>query len=316
MMRIRSFEPGTDDAEWDRLCDSSLNGATIHTRRFLAYHGDRFIDRSIMLLNDNVLVGVLPAAIDPQHELAIVSHPGATFGGVVHSGYLRGAKMRESLDLILDFYRRHGYEYFTYKAIPRFYHQQPCEDDEYFLRFMGATVLTSSLNCVLTLGSASRLSSRKRRNLKKARDLHLSFDEFHRLAEFHSVLCDNLSRRHRRTPVHSLPELVQLSAIMGENLKLCLATLDGQIVAGVVIFRSPRVWHAQYIAGTQQGFGLGAVDACLAHCLDAARLGGCEHFSFGISDDPETGKLNDTLYDFKAEFGGGGVVQCSWGVRL
>ena len=56
----------------------------------LAYHGERFQDFSLVIEDGNRrVVGVFPAAIDPEMEARIVSHPGITYGGIVHDGALR-----------------------------------------------------------------------------------------------------------------------------------------------------------------------------------------------------------------------------------
>jgi hypothetical protein len=50
------------------------------------------------------IIGVFPAALDPQHRDTVVSHPGLTYGGVVHKEALRGAVMLEVLQEIYDLY--------------------------------------------------------------------------------------------------------------------------------------------------------------------------------------------------------------------
>ena len=80
------------------------------------------------------------------------------------------------------------------------------------------------------------------------------------------------------------------------------------MVAGVVLFTSPRVVHAQYIAAEEAGRATGALDAVFEHCLTAAAAAGARYFDFGISTVSEGRELNAGLYRFKTEFGGGGVV--------
>src|SRR5919197_1305542 len=86
----RSFSPADAEA-WDQLVQRSINGTFLHSRRFLSYHGDRFRDRSVIFtIGSSLIVGVLPAALDPADEETVVSHPGATYGGIVHDGTLQG----------------------------------------------------------------------------------------------------------------------------------------------------------------------------------------------------------------------------------
>ena len=100
----------------------------LHTRAFLAYHGDRFEDASLTLADDGGrLVGVMPAAVDPRDRGRVTSHPGATFGGIVHDGSLAGHAMLEALTVVAEHYRDRGFEHLRYAAVPFIYHRQPCE---------------------------------------------------------------------------------------------------------------------------------------------------------------------------------------------
>ena len=88
------------DAEaWGTLTAESWNGTFLHQRRFIAYHGERFQDLSLIAEDDRGrIIGVLPAALHPERTGTVVSHPGLTYGGVVHKGALRGAAMLEVLE--------------------------------------------------------------------------------------------------------------------------------------------------------------------------------------------------------------------------
>ena len=102
---VRGYEP--EDAKvWDALVARSSTGTMMHTRRFISYHGDRFRDRSLMVEDRRgKVVGVFPAAEDPADSEMVVSHPGLTYGGLVHDGSLRGASMVEALEEIANYYR-------------------------------------------------------------------------------------------------------------------------------------------------------------------------------------------------------------------
>src|SRR5437016_6175838 len=90
---IRSYGPG-DARGWESLVERACNGTFLHTRRFISYHGDRFLDRSLVLENCRKgIVGVFPAAEVPAEPQMIISHPGLSYGGVVHDGSVRGASM-------------------------------------------------------------------------------------------------------------------------------------------------------------------------------------------------------------------------------
>src|SRR5947208_9532719 len=98
MLSAAGFERSLS-AEWDGLVSRAPMGHMLHTRAFLSYHGDGFEDASLALRGERGrLVGVLPAAREGDDLVA--SHPGATFGGIVHDGALAGAAMVDALALI------------------------------------------------------------------------------------------------------------------------------------------------------------------------------------------------------------------------
>jgi len=128
-LTVRRYETRDVD-EWDRLVAASWNGTFLHERRFLSYHGSRFRDLSLVIEDDRGrTVGVFPAAYDDVQADIMVSHPGLTFGGVVHDGRLRGPAMLEALQAIAWSYREEGFHHLRYKAVPYIYHRVPSSDD-------------------------------------------------------------------------------------------------------------------------------------------------------------------------------------------
>ena len=136
---IRVYGPD-QAAAWDDLVARSVNGTILHTRRFLAYHGDRFRDRSVLIANSrgSRIVGVFPAAEDPADPSMVTSHPGLSYGGVVHDGTLRGRLMLSAFREIAAQYRALGYSRLRYKAMPWIYQPAPAADDQYALFHFGA----------------------------------------------------------------------------------------------------------------------------------------------------------------------------------
>src|SRR5712692_6847358 len=99
-----------DATAWDRFATDCSMATFLHTRRFLNYHQDRFKDVSLLLKNDTRTVGLFPAAVDPTDARRVVSHPGITYGGVLHAGELYGEKMIYALGILCDYYACQGFE--------------------------------------------------------------------------------------------------------------------------------------------------------------------------------------------------------------
>jgi hypothetical protein len=297
-----------DRDRWDALCAQAVNASLLHTRRFLSYHGERIRDRSMLLLEDGRLAAVLPAGESPSDPTLVSSHPGATFGGVVHQGRLRGNRMIEALQACVLHLSGLGYRRLHYKPVPHIYQAVPAQDDLYALFRLGATRFRCDLACTIDLAHRGEVSERRRRGLKKALKVVELSAAPELLEQLWTVLAANLARKHDAAPVHTLAELAELRGRFPGAIVVRCALIAGKVEAGVVFFNTPGVWHAQYIAASEAANEVSALDAVFDAAIDEARRGGARWFDFGTSNEQAGQVLNDGLYRFKSEFGGGGVA--------
>jgi hypothetical protein len=285
-------------------------GTLLHTRRYLSYHGDRFADRSLLLYDDrDRLAGVLPAAQDPDDAAVVVSHPGVTYGGLVHDGALTGGPAVDALAAVAAQLAATGARTLRYKAVPVVYHQRPAGDDRYALWAAGAVLARCDLSCAVDLGQPGRRGSRRARGLKRA--VREGVELRHGVetaAAFWPVLEAVLGARHDVRPVHSVDEIRELHSRFPEQIRFVAAVLDGEVVGGTVLFCTPAAHHAQYIAAGERGTAVGALDLVFDDCIARAAAEGARYFNFGVSTEQGGHVLNRGLHAFKAEFGGGGVV--------
>ncbi len=303
--------PYSDDAaEWDNMIPRCPMATFLHTRRFLTYHQDRFKDMSLLLKDERQCTRALfPAAVDPSGEGGVVSHPGITFGGLLHDGELYGEKMIEAIEVVKDHYAKQGFHTLRYKAVPPIYHQAPAQDDLYALFRAGATRYRCDLSCAIDLDHRLPISERRKRGQKKAGKSGVLISEGYRfVSSLWRVLEDNLDRKFQLRPVHSIEEITKLHSLFPENIEFVVATIDSQVVAGIVLFVTPLVVHVQYTASSETGQKVSALDAVFEYSIEKARARGARYFDFGISTEKDGQYLNASLYQYKSEFGAGGVV--------
>ena len=299
---------GHQAAEWDHMVEQSFQGTLLHTRRFLSYHGDRFDDQSLVITRNGQWLGLLPAARHPAEPGLVVSHPGSTYGGIVHGGDLQGHTMLAALRGIADFYRDQGFSCLSYKAVPGFYHRTPAQDDVYALFQLGAKRSRCDLSSTIDLAHRRRPSERRRRSLKKAQKAGLRLVQGASwLTPLWPVVTENLRREHGAVPVHSVEEINDLAHRFPHAIQCLCACLGDQVVAGIVLFITPTCHHAQYIASSLEGYAVQALDLVFDHAIQQAAPP-VRWFDFGISTEQAGLFLNDGLYRFKSEFGGGGFV--------
>lgn len=297
-------------SEWDHFVEQATNGTFLHTRKFLSYHGERFVDMSVLVRDaGGRTIAVFPAALDPGDGDVVVSHPGATYGGLVRGERMRGSEVLDALTHIRAYYAGLNKRLLRYKVVPHIYHTQPSEDDLYALFRMDATRYRCDLSAAIRVNRRGRISERRRRGQKKAQRGGVTISEgWQNLAEFWDVLEANLGNRHDAKPVHSVEEIRLLASLFPEQIELVTARMDNRVVAGVVVFYSDVVSHAQYISSNEEGFALSALDVVFEFCIERARQMQKLFFDFGVSNEEGGRLLNDGLFNFKSEFGAGGVV--------
>jgi CelD/BcsL family acetyltransferase involved in cellulose biosynthesis len=122
------------------------------------------------------------------------------------------------------------------------------------------------------------------------------------------VLEVNLASRHSARPVHTLADITLLAERFPQHIAFHGALQGDTLLAGVVSFTHGGVVHAQYIASSEDGQAASALDGLFHHLIEQARAQGARVFDFGICNEDQGRVLNEGLYRFKSEFGGGGTV--------
>lgn len=307
---VRRFEAGVDDAAWDALVAGAVNGTFVHTRRFLSYHGDRFVDRSLVMEDrDGRMRAVLPAALDRSDPGIVMSHPGLTLAGVVHDGTMRAGDMTSLLRTAGDLYRRDGARFFRYKATPGIFHHSPTAEDIYALFRLGATRHRCDLAATVDLARRLPLGRSRQKPARAARNRGVeSRWGWDAGPAYWHLLGQVLSERHGATPVHTLDEISLLARLFPDEVLLVSAWLGEELVAGGVMFCMGPVMHLQYSASSVVGRKVGGTDVVIEAGIQAAAAAGYRYFDFGISTEEAGWVLNAGLHDFKLSFGAGTTV--------
>ncbi len=291
---------------WDKLVSNSVNGTLLHTRKFLSYHGDKFDDQSLLVYDESdTLKAIFPAAVAPSNPTIIISHPGITYGGIIHDGWIRGNR---SIDLFIElknYYANASFKELIYKVVPLIYHRIPAQDDIYALVRLNAHLYRIDLSTTIDLQNRGPIAERRQRLLKKAikSGLQISTD-FENITAYWEILAANLKDRYNKKPVHSIAELLTLKDKFPDHISLVTAMLDNKVEAGSLTFDCPTLIHAQYFASSTLGRETGALDLVIESCIEQAKKIGRRYFDFGTSTEEQGTYLNDSLHTYKCEFGG------------
>lgn len=303
---------------WDRFVEQSLNGVFFHKRRFISYHKDRFIDTSLIIENEKgQVIGILPAAIDPNDTSIIISHPGITFGGLVSGNNCRGEKCILAMSEICKYFYASGYKSFRYKSIPYIYQRQPFQDDIYALFRLGATGYRTDINAVINIYNPGQMSKGRISEINKAAKSCMSFSsDPGYLGEIWEILEGNLLLKYGKKPVHTAAEIKSLLQRFPENILVHTAHLEGRLLAGVIFFVLNNSLHTQYITSSKIGQKYAATDYLISSAIKYAASRKMNYFDFGISNEDNGLYLNEGLYKYKRSYGAGSVVNEFYAIQL
>ena len=93
-----------------------------------------------------------------------------------------------------------------------------------------------------------------------------------------------------------------------DNIKLYVAKKNDELLAGTVIYENNDTVHTQYLANSDLGRKLGALDLTIHHLL-TTEFENKRYFDFGISNEDSGRSLNSGLIFQKEGFGARSVVQ-------
>ncbi|MCY0899350.1 MAG: GNAT family N-acetyltransferase [Firmicutes bacterium] len=315
-MNIQPYNEGDHDI-WDFFVKDAVNGTFLHTRRYLSYHGARFRDRSLILVEASRVVAVFPAAEDPRDPTGIISHPGITYGGLVHQGTLCGETLIEALGLCIAYYRDLGYRWLRYKVVPSIYHQRLLADDSYALFRAGGHLWRRDLCAVIDHHAQRRLHRNRRQGVDRARrhGVSVSFDPIH-FDAFWNILEEQLEFRYRVRPVHSRSEMTTLMERFPDHIHLATALYENTVVAGLILYQTSVATRAQYSAAGDVARRISALDLVFETAIMDSAQTGRRYFDFGNSNESDGRVLNEGLYRYKMGFGAGSVVQDFWEISL
>jgi hypothetical protein len=310
-VEVRPYEAG-DRELWDRLVEESRSRHFFFRRDYMDYHRDRFEDASRIVLEDGTPVAAFPAN---RSGSEIVSHGGLTFGGILSGPRLTTRRTVEALRAILASYAAEGATTLRYKVVPAIYHLVPAEEDLYALFVADAELVRRDCAAALRPAERPKPSKGRRAAVRSARAAGFEVGREDTFGEFMALEDEALRRRHGTAPVHTPAEMETLAAALPENIKLFTARRDGELEGGVLIYETPAVAHAQYIAGTERAYAEHALDAVVAHLIEEEYTAK-PWFDFGISTTEEGRNLNTGLMRNKESFGGRAVAYDTYVVRL
>jgi hypothetical protein len=308
---VRRYQKSDYD-NWNTFIGLAKNATFLFHRDFMEYHSGRFEDYSLIVLDDNKWVAVLPAnGVANQ----VFSHQGLTYGGLVYNEKLKLASVIATFKSVLVFLKENKKEKFQVKVLPSIYHQKPAEELNYALFLAEAQLIRRDALAVLDLLQENNLSKLRKRSIQKGISNDFVIQEVDDFEDFwNAILIPNLAQKHQAQPVHSLEEIIKLKALFPEKIRQFNVYKNGIIVAGTTIFETSTVAHCQYISGKEVKNELGGLDVLFQHLISET-FKNKRFFDFGISNENQGRKLNYGLSYWKESFGASAIVHDFYEVK-
>ena len=298
---------------WNEFVKNSKNGHFFFHRDYMEYHSDRFQDFSLLFFDDKErVIALLPANIKDN---TLYSHQGLTFGGFLVDHKMKTAVMLDLFAELKKFLKEKNIKKIIYKCIPYIYHKLPSEEDRYALFINEAKLFRRDVSSIIYIGNQIKYSTNRKRIINKAFKNGLVVEKSEDFEQYWKILEEVLKSKHNSKPVHSVDEIVKLSNLFPENIKLFIAKKDNEILAGTVVFENETIVHTQYLANSDKGRKLGALDLVTDRLINEIYKDK-KYFDFGISNENNGRYLNIGLINQKEGFGARAVVHDFYELKI
>ncbi len=270
------------------------------------YHSDRFDDYSLIILDGEKWIAVLPANIMNNE---VHTHQGLTYGGLLYNEKLKLTSILSVFKILLSYLNENKIEKIFIKTIPTIYHQKPADELLYALFLVNAKLTKRDSLSVLDLRENFKISDGRKEGIKKGMKAGLEIIETTDFKPFwNEILEPNMVKKHGVKPIHSLAEITKLHQLFPKNIRQFNVYQNNIIVAGTTIFESKNVAHSQYIFGDESKTTNGSLDFLYNHLIMNI-FKDKKYLDFGSSNGYLGNKLEVNLSFWKQGFGASTVVQ-------
>ncbi len=310
---------------FDAFITASRNGTIFHTRRFLAYHpAGKFQDASLLFFDGEKLVAVLPAAAKEENgKKMLVSHPGASYGGLVLGEDISVTETGELMDSLIAYARAQKYAGISFlRLTPASLQKSYSEDPLYWAFQQGFRMTRCEMDGAIDFSGMKEdqvlalLSGKCRNMVRQAERAKIEVRLSNDFDSFWPILESVLALRHGAKPTHTLAEIQKLHSLLPDGFRCLGAYREGKMVGGIVLVTI----HQQALYTLYMGQEYTAQQHHPIHLLlvEAMRLAIREKrrvLHLGVSTEDGGTKVNEGLFFFKESFGCRPVRRESFEIR-
>jgi hypothetical protein len=304
--------------QWENfLKKKPRNSDFMFSRKFLEYHGDKFIDRSLLFLDSKKeVIAVFPAASNRNEITLVSSHLGASYGGFVYDSRFGGTQLVRIASMAVSYYRDIGIQTLIIRPKPFIYSKTPGGEDMYVWWRQGAEIQRVDISNALDVLSF-KLSPRRLRTLKKLDQEEYEIIEGESQIEKAYEICDEtLRRRHDVMPVHTLKDLKYICRELPESIRITAGYLNGEISAALFLFLNQNAAVVQYWGSSESGRKMNSLDPLVIEAINWCKEEGLRWFVPGVSTSNNGEQVDDGIYEYKVSFGSGSITNAILKLKL
>lgn len=300
------------------ILSEDTNGEFINTLQYLSYHGDRLQTDSVVVMDvdSGAIKGVMLASVDKEKNM-IISHAGTTFAGPVIRNKEKYTAISKIIKLILEYYES-SYKQIVLKITPQSYTRQVQDIIPYLLLQHGYSYGVSALANIINLNGITseedifRLYTANRRNhvrkaIKKGAFIVTKGDKIN--FTIWDSMNQNLKNKYEAQTTHNFEEIKMLQQKMPDRITPYeVYTREGEYAAFALVYCFKNVMHTQYLDLNYKFSGEYPNLLLMHELIYKAVMEGYQAFSFGASTEAGGNYLNEGLYTYKNQFGGGSII--------
>lgn len=289
-----------DFAIWNDFINQATDAPFLFDRKFMEYHADRFQDFSLLVFQEHVLQAVFPANYKGN---TIYSHQGLTYGGFIFKDEMTPESIHEVITETFGYLQKQSFKYCEIKEMLPFYAPLHFTSTRNCLLGKKSEVIAQKMNLAVDFQSDFKISKSKLKHYRRLQSLNLTvkketqFDAF-----WTNVLEPLLWDKYQTKPLHSLAEISLLQSRFPHHIEQYNLYQDGEILAGITLFKAGKVVKSQYGATTENGKKFRALDYLFLYLIAHFKTD-CDYFDMGTVNDDSALGYNEGLLNQKKELG-------------
>lgn len=314
---IHKYQPEFRE-EWENFVQNSNNGTMFHLQSFLDYHPEgKFSFNHLMIRKDNQLVGVLPGSL--TEEGTFWSPVGASYGSIVTKD-IHFSTALNIVDALLDYGKQQNWKEMFLIPPPIIYNQHYNQHLEYAFLYRKFDFELHYISHAIHLKHGNEylqhFDKTARKTIRKIRrEGIIRIEDSNDYETFNRILLANKAR-HNVKPTHSLEDMIKISELLPDKVKLMLVYFDDKPIAGSWLFlANSQVVLCFYNMLLYEYEHLKPIYLIMDETVRWSIENGYEWVDIGVSqdtkaEDPMTPSLN--LIKFKERFDSRGVLRTTY----